>query len=102
MDPNDPDDLLRLKVYLWADQAHRLASTQAAASMLNVVVERGDAIDWLECKLASPKAGNLHLIQNTVAWQYLPSDPQKRGIQLLEAAGARNARHSFGMAVDGK
>lgn len=44
LDPNDPNDLLRIKAYLWADQAHRLALTQAAASVLDVVVECGDAV----------------------------------------------------------
>lgn len=89
LNPNDPDDLLRLKAYLWADQPHRLALTQAAACALDTVVEQGDAIDWLERRLANPKAGHLHLIQNTVAWQYFPQSAQKRGIKLLEAAGTR-------------
>jgi hypothetical protein len=80
--------LLRLKAYLWADQPHRLALTQAAAATLDTVVEQGDAIDWLEQRLAQPKANHLHLIQNTVAWQYFPKAAQARGLQLIEAAGA--------------
>lgn len=89
LNPNDPDDLLRLKAYLWADQPHRLALTAAATAILDTVVEKGDAIEWLERRLAQPKAGHLHIIQNTVAWQYFPQAAQDRGIQLLEAAGAR-------------
>jgi hypothetical protein len=89
LNPNNPDDLLRLKAYLWADQPHRLMLTEAAASVLNTVVERGDAIDWLERRLAAPKAGHLHLIQNTVAWQYFPKATQEHGLELLEAAGTR-------------
>jgi len=88
LNPNNPDDLLRLKAYLWADQPHRLALTQAAAATLDTVVEQGDAIDWLEQRLAQPKAGHLHLIQNTVAWQYFPKAAQVKGLHLIEAAGA--------------
>ena len=89
LNPKAPDDLLRLKAYLWADQPDRLALTQAAATVLDTGVEKGDAVDWLERRLANPKAGHLHIVQNTVAWQYFPKAAQERGIQLLEAAGAR-------------
>jgi hypothetical protein len=94
LDPTEAADLLRLKAYLWADQPHRLTLTQAAASVLNTVVEKDDAIDWLERRLASPKAGHLHLIQNTVAWQYFPKATQKRGLELLETAGATATQDS--------
>jgi|TARA_B110000908_G_scaffold29597_1_gene34964 hypothetical protein len=88
LNPNNPDDLLCLKAYLWADQPHHLALTQAAAATLDTVVEQGDAIDWLEQRLAQPKVGHLHLIQNTVAWQYFPKAAQAKGLHLIEAAGA--------------
>ncbi len=89
LDPKKPQDLLRLKAYLWPDQPHRLALTQAAASVLDTSVAQGDAIAWLEQRLAQPKQGHLHLIQNTVAWQYFPKAAQARGEALLDAAGAR-------------
>jgi hypothetical protein len=89
LDPKTPQDLLRLKAYLWADQPYRLELTQAAAVALDTTVEQGDAIAWLEQRLALPKQGHLHLIQNTVAWQYFPKAAQIRGEQLLEAAGQR-------------
>jgi hypothetical protein len=85
---NDAADLLRLKAYLWADQPHRLALTQAAVSVMDTLIEQGDAIDWLEQRLMRPEAGHLHLVQNTVAWQYFPQASQQRGVALLEAAGA--------------
>jgi hypothetical protein len=88
LNPNNPDDLLCLKAYLWADQPHHLALTQAAAATLDTVVEQGDAIDWLEQRLAQPKVGHLHLIQNTVAWQYFPKAAQAKCLHLIEAAGA--------------
>tara|TARA_B110001469_G_scaffold85130_1_gene80567 strand:- start:266 stop:403 length:138 start_codon:yes stop_codon:yes gene_type:complete len=45
-----------------------LALTKAAAATINVEVEKSDAIEWLETRLANPRTGHLHLIQNSVAW----------------------------------
>jgi hypothetical protein len=89
LDPSDPHDLLRLKAYLWPDQPHRLALTEAAARVQRAPVARGDAIDWLETRLAEAHPGHLHLIQHTVAWQYFPAAAQARGKAMIEAAGAR-------------
>jgi hypothetical protein len=80
---------LRLTAYLWADQPHRLALTKAAAATIDVEIEEGDTIDWLATRLENPRAGHLHLIQNTVAWEYLPNSSQARGLELIEQAGAR-------------
>jgi hypothetical protein len=80
---------LRLKAYLWPDQPHRLALTEAAARVQRAPVVRGDAIDWLEERLTEAHPGHLHLIQHTVAWQYFPGEKQARGRVLIEAAGAR-------------
>ena len=88
LDPSDPADLLRLTAYLWPDQPHRLDLTRAAASVAGTQIEQGDAIDWLATRLAAAPVGRLHLIQHTVAWQYFPSDAQKRGQQMIEEAGA--------------
>ena len=89
LDPRNPEDLLRLTAYLWADQPHRLALTRAAAREMSGTVTRGDAIDWLEQRLDAVPAGHMHLIQHTVAWQYFPADAQARGQALIESAGAR-------------
>lgn len=88
LNPNDPSDLLRLTAYLWADQPHRLALTRAAASVMDAVVEKGDAINWLATRLDAAPKGHMHIIQHTVAWQYFAADAQARGTALIEAAGA--------------
>ncbi|MEL6294867.1 MAG: DUF2332 family protein [Pseudomonadota bacterium] len=87
LDPTDPDALLRLTAYLWADQPERIARTRAAAAMQTTRVERGDAIDWLAGRLQAAPDGHLHLIQHTVAWQYFPQAVQERGTALIEEAG---------------
>ncbi|WP_415921571.1 DUF2332 domain-containing protein [Tateyamaria sp. SN6-1] len=89
LNPRDPDDLLRLTSYLWPDQPDRLARTRAAATVMSGHVAQGDAIDWLETRLDAQPAGQMHLIQHTVAWQYFPDAAQARGTALIEAAGAR-------------
>ncbi|MEO9819747.1 MAG: DUF2332 family protein [Paracoccaceae bacterium] len=89
LDPSNVDDLLRLTAYLWADQPERLENTRLAARALDVSVDRGDAIDWLDTRLRQVPQGHLHVIQHTVAWQYFPADAQKRGQELIEAAGAK-------------
>ena len=87
LNPNDPNDLLRLTAYLWADQPHRLALTRAAASALKTRVVQGDAIDWLAHRLGTAPRDHMHMIQHTVAWQYFPAQLQARGTALIEAAG---------------
>ncbi|WP_299963532.1 DUF2332 domain-containing protein [uncultured Roseobacter sp.] len=88
LDPTQAKDMLRLTAYLWPDQPERLALTRAAAAVMTALIDRGDAIDWLEQRLHDVPEGHLHLIQHTVAWQYFPPHAQARGQALIEAAGA--------------
>lgn len=88
LDATKPEDLLRLSAYLWADQPQRLENTRKAAGCVEAPVDRGDAVDWLETRLATAPEGHLHLVQNTIAWQYFPPGGQTRGAALLRAAGA--------------
>jgi len=92
LDPRREDHLLRLMAFLWADQPERLTMTRAAAALAQGHVARGDAIEWLEARLPKAPAGQLHLIQHTVAWQYFPRATQDRGRALIEAAGAQATR----------
>jgi hypothetical protein len=94
LDPADPDDALRLVAYLWADQPDRITRTRAAIAVQDSKVDKGDAIDWLADRLATPRHGALHLIYHTVAWQYFPPQAQARGQALIEAAGARTTPDS--------
>lgn len=89
IDATDPGQRLRLLAYLWADQPHRRALTEAALAARPPRPTQGDAVDWLETRLAEPRPGHLHLIFHTVAWQYFPAAAQARGQALIAAAGAR-------------
>lgn len=88
LNPLDPrSDSLRLRAYLWADQPHRLALTDAALSLPAAPVDKGDAIEWLANRLPHI-SGQTHMIYSTVAWQYFPAAKQAEGIAMIEAAGA--------------
>nr|WP_033315695.1 DUF2332 family protein [Limimaricola hongkongensis] len=90
LDPARAEDALRLTAYLWPDQPDRIARTRAAMALRAPgIVDRGDAIDWLEARLATPLPGHLHLLFHSIAWQYFPPESQSRGRALIEAAGAR-------------
>lgn len=104
LDPRDASDSLRLQAYLWPDQPERLTRTRAAIARADAVVDRADAIDWLATRLPH-KAGRLHLIYSTIAWQYFPTEAQARGRSMIEAAGATATQDSplawFAMEPDG-
>ena len=88
IDLKDPAQRLRLLAYLWADQPHRRALTDAAIATNPPRPERADAVDWLAGRL-DPRPGHLHLIWTTIAWQYFPAASQHRGRALIDAAGAK-------------
>jgi hypothetical protein len=83
-----PADELRLMSYVWPDQIDRLTRTRNAMKQFDAPVDKGDAIDWLSQRLASLSVGKLHLVCNTVAWQYFPEERQAKGRAIMEAAGA--------------
>ena len=85
------DDRLRLLSYLWADQTERIARTRAAldiAVLKGIAIEKADAIEWLERRLAAPRSHIVHDVYHSIAWQYFPADVQEKGQKLLEKAGA--------------
>mgnify|MGYP005988601111 CR=1 FL=1 len=105
LNPRNQTDAMRLRAYLWPDQPERLTRTNRAIAANDVQVEQADAIDWLANKL-DHKAGQLHLIYHTVAWQYFPDDVQAKGTDLIEQAGKHATVDAplawFGMEADGQ
>jgi hypothetical protein len=89
LDPHNPDHALRLRSYLWADQPHRLALTDAAIKANAATVDRGDAIDWLKERLETAPEQQMQLIFHTIAWQYFPKTAQAKGTALIKAAGGK-------------
>jgi len=81
LDVRDPAQRLRLRAYVWADQADRLARFDAAVALAlrrNVLVERADAADWLEERLAARPEDALTVVYHSVFLQYPPPDTRRR------------------------
>ncbi len=92
LDPTSPEDRLRLMSYIWADQSDRLERTRHALDIAvenRLTVERADAIEWLEQRLATSQPRTVHVVYHTIAWQYLPEELKRRGEALISEAGSR-------------
>lgn len=72
LDPEDPEDQLTLRSAVWADQPERLARLDAAlaiAAQHPPLVERADALEWLE--QIEPSPGTATVVFHSVVEQYL-------------------------------
>ena len=92
LDPNKADDRARLMSYIWADQVHRLQRTEAALKLAAAekrTIDRADAADWLEQKLAVPQLeGTTRVLFHTIVWPYIPATQKARINTLLDRIGA--------------
>jgi hypothetical protein len=88
----DSDVAEKLLAYCWADQDERLKRLEAAigtAQTFPPTVDRGDAADWIEQKLAAEQEeGVARIIMHSVFWQYVPTPSQNRIEVAILAAGA--------------
>ncbi|WP_424939071.1 DUF2332 domain-containing protein [Aliiroseovarius sp. S253] len=100
MDITDPDDLLRMSSYLWADQPERLARSRAAASIFSANVDQGDAADWLDAQLEAVAPDHLTMIYHTIAWQYFPAETQNRCLAAIETASQLGPIAHLSMEAD--
>lgn len=93
LDPADAAARERLLSYIWPDQPERLARTEAAldhAAAHRAPVERAEAADWAEARLArAPEPGRVRVLMHSITWQYLPAPSRARIAAALDAAGAR-------------
>ena len=67
----------------------RLARAAALVRAHPPRIERADAADWVEARLAEPQAeGHTRVLMHSVTWQYLPAETQARITAAMERAGA--------------
>ncbi len=93
-DVTDPEARLRLRAYIWADQAERLARFDTAAAIAlahRVHVERADAATWLEERLARRAPDALTVVYHSVFYQYPPRDVRERIRDVIATAGTASA-----------
>ena len=100
LDVRSPEDMFRLQSYLWPDQPERIDRTNRAIAIAaglaaetgRSIVERRDAADFLEQRLARQIPGATHVVQHSIAFQYFPSEVQQRCRQSIQTAGERATR----------
>jgi hypothetical protein len=94
IDIRDPVERLRLRAYIWADQAERLARFDAAATVAiahDTRVERADAAEWLEQRLPRRSPDALTVVYHSVFYQYPRTETRQRIARAIEQAGETSA-----------
>ena len=91
IDLTDPEQALRLKSYVWPDTPERLRRIDAAIAFANARpprLDRADAADWAETRLAAPQEqGVTRVLFHSIVWQYLPVEGRARIESAMAAAG---------------
>ncbi len=86
----------RLLAYVWPDQVQRVKRLTAALSIAEhhpVKIERADAANWVERKIATtPASGEQQVLFHSIAFQYFPKESQERIAAHMERAGASASR----------
>ncbi|WP_333572984.1 DUF2332 domain-containing protein [Sphingomonas sp.] len=92
LDLTDDRDADRLQAYVWIDAVERQARLETAIAMFRAAparLDRGDAADWLQARLAEPQpVGVTRVLMHSVVWQYLRHEAQARIADMMAAAGS--------------
>ena len=91
VDLSDTDAALRVKSYVWPENAGRLERMDAAIALAaeqRPDVVKADALDWVRERLAAPQdAGVVRVFNHSIVWQYIPEDRRQRIREAIEAHG---------------
>lgn len=85
-----PEDISRLKSYVWPDQTRRMARTEAALAVARTVdfkVQRMDAELFVSERLPDRREGCAFVLFHSIMWQYLPARTRRNIKSLVCAAG---------------
>lgn len=92
IDLTDPDQVLRLKSYTWADQPERLNRLDAAIALAQNArtrVDQADALTWLNQKLANRPDSGVTVIYHSVFLIYPPREIIGEIMRTIRTAGAQ-------------
>jgi len=92
LDPENAEDRLRLRAYIWADQAARLERLNSAldlARMTGLKVEKADAAAWTRKQLEGDLPVGTTVIYHSVFLQYPPREVREAIVESIAEAGAR-------------
>jgi hypothetical protein len=91
VDLSDPEAALRVKSYVWPENAGRLERMDAAIALAaekRPDVVQADARDWVSQRLAAPQdAGIVRVINHSIVWQYIPEHRRAQITEAIEAKG---------------
>lgn len=77
---SEPDERLRLRSYVWADQHERRARLDGALALAMRApprIEAGDAGVWLDAALQARPDDVATVVFHSIVWQYLPPQTQR-------------------------
>lgn len=89
IDVTVPAQALRLKAYVWPDQAERMARLDGAIALARLHpprVEAADAAAWVQAQ-ARGAPGTATVIYHSVVWSYLPAETQAAVAAAIADAG---------------
>ena len=92
LDPTSPADQLTLRSFVWPEQTDRLERLDGAievAGSVAVQVDRADAVEWIDERLADDAAaqGTATVVFHSIVWQYLSARTRSRLVTTLSRAG---------------
>src|SRR5579863_5016420 len=92
IDPLSVDGALTLQSFLWPDQPDRfLRMTRAieVARRTPANVDRADAVEWLNARLAEPFPGVATVVFHSIVLIYLSPESRAKMVEILHAAGGK-------------
>jgi hypothetical protein len=90
LDVSDAAVCERLMAFVWPDQTERVTRAAAAIALAQASppsIDRADAADWVEDRVALA-ADSSAVVMHSIAWQYFPAATQARIAAHLAALGA--------------
>jgi hypothetical protein len=91
VDLSDPEAALRVKSYVWPENADRLERMDAAIALAaekRPDVVKADALDWVRQRLAAPQQQDIvRVFNHSIVWQYIPDDRRRQITEAIEAKG---------------
>jgi len=91
LDVRDPEQVLRLRSYVWADQPERLKRFDCAVGLAianDVRVETADAGDWLRRRLVGRLPEGVTILYHSIAWQYFSPETKSALFSVIERTAA--------------
>ncbi len=92
IDPLSANGALSLQSFLWPDQPDRflrIAGAMEVARRTPADIDRADAVEWLDARLAAPRPGVATVVFHSIVLVYLTPEARARMMEILHAAGGQ-------------